>query len=74
MSFGHKQERDLAIRTAWMGLEGGRYAKRNPSDREGHVPYVSLIYGILKKINKNKLVDTEDRLVIARGGGGERSG
>lgn len=31
----------------------------------------SIIYGIRKTLNKSQLIDTENRLVVARGGGWE---
>ena len=32
---------------------------------------ISLIYGLLKRKTSTKLIDTENRLVVARGGGVE---
>ena len=46
----------------------GHYGKRNKSDREDTRYRISLICGILKKA---KLIDTENRLVVARSKGWE---
>ena len=61
--------------TICVNMDGskGYYAKWNKSDRERQIPYY-LICGILKtkqtQQNKNILIDTENKLVVAKEEGG----
>ena len=46
--------------------------------REKKIPMISLMHGMLKtkqtKHNKNRLIDTENKLVVATGEGGRAAG
>lgn len=63
--FSHKKQGDIAIVTTWTELEGFMLSKITEI---GKYPMISLRYGIFFKGEKSKLIDTENRLVFARGG------
>ena len=71
----HSKEWNLAI---CENMDGpwGHYAKWNKSDRERQMPYDLVFMWKLKnktniqRTNQPKLIDTENRLVVARGGCG----
>ena len=46
----------------------GHYAKRNKSDRERQIPY-DLTYMWNLKTKTKRVIDTENRFVVATGGG-----
>ena len=46
------------------------YAKWNKSDRERQIPYDSTSIQNLKKQNRNRLIDTENKLMVAKWEGG----
>ena len=64
-----KKEWNLAIRSNMDGPRG-YYAKWNKSDRESQILYVIIYMWNLNKTKQNKtnrLIDTENKLVVARG-------
>ena len=45
---------------------------RNKSNRERQIPYdLTYMWNVKKQTNKHKLIDTENKLVVARSGGWE---
>ena len=54
--------------TTWMDLEGIMPSEISYTEKDKYC-IACLIFGIRKTIQKNKLMDTENRLVVARGRG-----
>ena len=62
----HKKEWNFAISNNMNGL-GGYYAKRNKPDRESQIPDDITSMRNLKNKDRNRVIDTENKLVAARG-------
>ena len=65
----------IEILTIYDSIDGSRgyYAKWNPSDWEREIPYdLTYIWNLKSRIskqNRSRLIDTENRIMVARGMG-----
>ena len=66
--FSHKKECNLAIYDDMDDLEGIMLSEISQTEKDNYhmIPY---IHGIYKQTNKTKLINTEDKLMLARGKG-----